>query len=153
MAGTRPWSRLIGALVALLGLVCAGSGLVVWSLVAGSLRDEHVRVGPDAPALVGSQVDTPWEAWAQAQALARQQAGATGGATVSQLPVGDPNRQAVLESTTLRAALYDAVTGFGLAALSILVGVALVLLAVGLLLGGRVRTAEPVTGRSRRPSR
>jgi hypothetical protein len=133
MSTTRAvFLRVVAVTLAVLGVVCLTAGAVTWSVVTRSLAAEQITVAQDAPALVGNRVDTPWEAWAQAQAIGREQAAATGGATYAQLANDDPKRRTVLDATLLRAALYSAVTAFGLAALALAGGLVLLLLSAAL---------------------
>lgn len=133
-ARRRPVARLLGTLVLALGALLAASGVATWFGIGASLAQEEIHVSEDAPAFAGQLVDTPWEAWAQTEAIKGHAFAESGGRTYAELDRDDPARPMVQTAAFLRASLMTSVTAFGVALLVVGVGTGF------LLVGGALRS-------------
>ncbi|QGQ18757.1 aromatic ring-opening dioxygenase LigA [Cellulomonas sp. JZ18] len=122
-------ARLVATLLLVLGTLFVVGGAGTWAVTAAGLASEGVTVAESAPAFVGAPLDTPWEAWAQTEAIRTDLHEATGGRTYADMDRDDPQRDMVATGTFLRASLLTSVVAFGVAT-------ALVGIGVGFLLGG-----------------
>ncbi|QCB93011.1 aromatic ring-opening dioxygenase LigA [Cellulomonas shaoxiangyii] len=122
-------ARLVATLLLVLGTLFVLGGAGTWAVTAAGLSSEGVTVAESAPAFVGASLDTPWEAWAQTEAIRSDVLAATDGRTYAEIDREDPLRDMATTGTFLRASLLTSVVAFGVAT-------ALVGIGVGFLLGG-----------------
>lgn len=141
--------RVLGAIVAISGIVFFVAGAVTYGAVASNLKAEAITVSPDAKAFGGQTVDTPWEAFAQADIINHHALAATGdrtyaelGAEMHDIEAANPDldkaalaaenadyaelsalRTVVMNGSFLRASLFTSVIAFGVGALVMGVGV------------------------------
>lgn len=120
--------RVIGLLTIIFGIIFIVAGGVTWGAVSSNLAAEKITVSDDAQAFGGQLVDTPWEAWFQADIINTHALEASGGKTYAELPQDDPTRQTVMTASFLRASLFTSVVAFGVALLVVGIGVVLILL-------------------------
>ncbi|GIG39127.1 aromatic ring-opening dioxygenase LigA [Cellulomonas phragmiteti] len=125
-------ARLLGTLLAALGALMVVAGIGAWGGVAQGLNAERAVVSDDAPAFAGAVVDTPWEAWSQAEAIKGHLDGMTGGLTYAEMERDDPQRDTVATGTFLRASLMTSVIAFGVALAVVGVGTGFLLGGIGL---------------------
>ncbi len=125
--------RIIGIVVAILGVVFVVAGITTYATVSMTLADEHIVVSDDAAHFAGKEVKGPFTAYAQAEVIAKHALEIGGGKTYSELPQDDPNRDAVMTASFLRASLFTSVVAFGVAAFVAVIGVVLALLGWALL--------------------
>lgn len=118
--------KVLAIIVLAFGGLFAVSGTATWLLVAGNLRAEQVTVADDAAAFAGQLVDTPWEAWAQADIINHHALEGSGGKTYAQLDRDDPARATVMNGSFLRASLFTSVLAFGVSLLVFGLGVVLI---------------------------
>lgn len=121
-ARRRPAARLLGTLVLALGALLTVAGVATWFGIGASLAQEEIRVSDDAPAFAGQLVDTPWEAWAQAEAIRGHALAESDGRTYAELEQDDPARPMVQTASFLRASLMTSVIASGVALLVVGVG-------------------------------
>jgi hypothetical protein len=146
----RSWVRLLGILVIVAGVILIGAGIVTWFVVQEQLSDEQITVSDDADRFAGEPVDGPLTAYAQADVIQKHALEASGGLTYAQLDQDDPVRDTVMDASFLRASLFTSVVSFGVAAMAMGLGVLSILIGVALILVARqlptatVVTAEPV---------
>jgi len=146
----RPAShtRLYGLIVMILGGVFLVAGAVTWGAVSSNLKAEEITVSPDAAHFGGALVDTPWEAFAQADIINHHALTATGDKTYAELgnelheiEAANPDaskeelakdadyakltalRTVVMNGSFLRASLFTSVIAFGVAFLAMGLGV------------------------------
>jgi hypothetical protein len=119
----------IGLLTIIFGIIFVVAGAVTWGAVTTNLNAEQITVSDDAKAFQGQIVDTPWEAWVQADVINHHALEASGGLTYAELPQDDPKRDTVMTASFLRASLFTSVVAFGVALL--VVGIGVVLLFIG----------------------
>jgi len=141
--------KVLAIIVLAFGGLFAVSGTATWILVASNLRAEQITVAEDAAAFGGELVDTPWEAWAQADIINKHALAGSDGKTYAELDKDDPARATVMNGSFLRASLFTSVLAFGVSLLVVGVGV------VSLVTGEALRriaarvdapaTATPVT--------
>lgn len=143
--------KALAVVVMVFGVVFAVAGTATWALVSGNLRNEQITVAEDASAFAGELVDTPWEAWAQADIINHHALDASGGKTYAQLDREDPVRETMMNGSFLRASLFTSIVAFGVALL--VFGLGVVFIVTGETLrriaarvdAPQVATAEPVT--------
>jgi hypothetical protein len=146
----RSWVRILGILVIVAGVILIGAGIVTWFVVQDQLSDEQIVVAEDADRFAGEPVDGPLTAYAEADAIEKHALEASGGLTYAQLDREDPVRDTVMDASFLRASLFTSVVSFGVAAMAMGLGVLSILIGVALILVARqlptatVVTAEPV---------
>jgi len=131
--------RLAGLLSIIAGAVFLIAGAVTWSQVSSHLAAENITVSDDAAAFGGAKVDTPWEAFAQADIINHHALTATDGKTYAELDKEDPLRAVAMNGSFLRASLFTSVVAFGVAALVMGIGV------VFGLIGFALRAVAPTT--------
>jgi xanthosine utilization system XapX-like protein len=133
-AGTPPAARndkavrVVGIIVAVLGIVFLVAGLATYAVISSTLADEKITVSDDAARFAGKDVKGPFTAYAQADVIAKHAEEIGGGKTYSELAQDDPNRATVMNASFLRASLFTSVVAFGVAAFVAVVGVVLILL-------------------------
>ncbi|QCB92983.1 aromatic ring-opening dioxygenase LigA [Cellulomonas shaoxiangyii] len=143
--------KALAIVVMAFGMIFAVAGTATWALVSGNLRSEQITVSEDAAMFGGELVDTPWEAWAQADIINHHALDASGGKTYSQLDKEDPVRETMMNGSFLRASLFTSVVAFGVALLVFGLGVVFIVTGEALRrIAARVDvptavTAEPVT--------
>jgi hypothetical protein len=115
--------RLLGLITIIFGAVFLVSGAVTWAAVATNLEAENIVVAEDAAHFAGGTVDTPWEAYAQADIINHHALEATGGKTYAELDREDPLRATAMNASFLRASLFTSVVAFGVALLVMGLGV------------------------------
>jgi hypothetical protein len=141
--------RIIASIVIVFGLVLVIAGAGTWTTVRAELADEHITVSKDAGSLAGKPVLGPITAYVQAQIIKEHALNATDGKTYAQLDREDPLRQTAMTASFLRASLFTSVVAFGVAALSIGLGLVLMLIGYSLLAVER----NLVANRPRAPSK
>jgi len=124
--------RISGLLAIIAGAVFIIAGGVTWSAVSSNLAAENITVSDDAAAFGGQTVDTPWEAYAQADIINHHALDATGGKTYAELEKEDPLRAVAMNASFLRASLFTSVVAFGVAALVVGIGVVFGMLGLAL---------------------
>ena len=125
-------SRTMGTLLIVLGLIFVVAGGVTYFMVSQELSNARVTVADDADFLKGDRVDGPFSAYAQAQIIDKHALESTGGKTYAELDREDPARQTAMSASFLRASLFTSVVAFGVAAMAVGVGLAMILAGVGL---------------------
>jgi hypothetical protein len=128
MAGSGT-TRALSVLIGLIGIILVVAGGVTWYLVYDQLSAENIVVSDDADMLAGDEVDGPFSAYAQADIINEHALEATGGLTYAELEQDDPLRETAMSASFLRASLFTSVVAFGVAAMAIVLGVTLVLIA------------------------
>ena len=136
-------ARILGLLVLIAGAVLVVAGVVTYVVVNNTLADQKITVSSDADHFAGQAVDQPWEAYAQANVIAKHASEAAGGKTYAELARDDPNRQTVMTASFLQASLFTSVVAFGVAAMASGLGVVLIL--VGVALRSLARAQVPAT--------
>ena len=132
---SQPRSGLVsvlGLLVIIAGVVLVAAGIVTYATVSSTLADQKITVSADAAHFGGQQVTQPWQAYAQANAIAKHVDAIAGGRTYAELAQNDPNRQTVMNASFLQASLFTSVVAFGVALLA--AGLGIVFLFVGVAL-------------------
>jgi len=109
--------RIAGLVTIIVGGVMLIAGAVTWGAVSSHLTAENITVSEDAAAFGGQTVNTPWEAYAQAEIINHHALEATGGKTYAELDKEDPLRAVAMNGSFLRASLFTSVVAFGVAAL------------------------------------
>src|SRR5690349_3132537 len=94
---------LLGLLVIIAGAIFVVAGVVTYTLVSSTLADEHITVSDDAAHFAGQRVTQPWQAWAEANTIAKHADSIAGGKTYAELPKDDPNRETVMNASFLQA--------------------------------------------------
>jgi hypothetical protein len=137
-------SKVLGTLVALIGVVMVVAGGITWYMVQDNLSQARITVAEDADFLAGDEVNGPFSAYAQAQIIDKHALEATGGKTYAELDREDPLRDTAMNASFLRASLFTSVVAFGVAVMAIGVGIALVLVGWALMsaAGAANRAAE-----------
>jgi hypothetical protein len=125
-------SRTMGTIVLILGVIFVIAGGVTYFMVSQELAAEKITVSDDAAFLAGDDVNGPFSAYAQADIINTHALEATGGKTYAELEQDDPLREVAMSASFLRASLFTSVVAFGVAAMAIGIGAALVLVGVGL---------------------
>ena len=138
--------RLLGLLVIIAGAILAVAGVVTYATVSNKLSDQRITVADDAAHFAGQQVTQPWQAYAQANVIAKHANEIGGGKTYAELPEDDPNRNTVMTASFLQASLFTSVLAFGVAALA--VGLGIVFILIGVALRRTVQTSEAVPATS-----
>lgn len=134
-------ARILSTVAIVLGAVFVVAGGTTWALVSSNLKAQDITVAEDAAAFPNQLVDTPWEAWAQADIINHHSLEATGGKTYSQLDREDPVRPTAMNGALLRSALFTSIIGFGVSLL--VVGIGVVVGALGFAV--RSLTTAPAT--------
>jgi len=140
VTATNPrFVRIAGLISMIAGAFLLVAGGVTWGLVSSHLAAENITVSADAAAFGGAKVDTPWEAFAEADIINTHALAATDGKTYAELDKEDPLRATAMNGSFLRASLFTSVVAFGVAALVMGVGVLFGLI------GYAIRTLAPAT--------
>lgn len=124
--------RLLGLVVIIAGVVFAVAGVVTYATVSAKLSDQRITVSSDASHFAGQQVTQPWQAYAQADVIAKHASEIAGGKTYAELPQDDPNRTTVMNASFLQASLFTSVLAFGVAVLAFVMGILLILIGIAL---------------------
>ena len=124
--------KVLAVIVMASGLIMMAAGVVTWFVVRDQLSQEDITVSADADHFGGEQVDSPWTAYAQAEAIHKHELEIGGGKTYAQLPQDDPARATVMTASFLRASLFTSVVSFGVAFFA--AGVGLLMLIIGFVL-------------------
>lgn len=130
--------RVIGIIVAVLGILFLVAGVATYAIVSQTLADEKIVVSDDARWFAGDDVTGPFTAYSQADIIATHAEEAAGGKTYAELPQDDPNRPTVMNASFLRASLFTSVVAFGVAAFVAVMGIVLMLLGWALMRLGKV---------------
>ena len=136
--------RISGLLAIIAGAVFLIAGGVTWASVSSHLAAENITVSEDAAAFGGQTVDTPWEAFAQADIINHHALEATDGKTYAELDKEDPLRAVAMNGSFLRASLFTSVVAFGVAALVMGIGVVFGIVGFALRRLAPVATIAPV---------
>ncbi len=126
-------ARGFAIIVLIMGVVLIVAGGVTWYMVRDQLVAEKITVADDADFLAGDDVDGPFSAYAQADVINEHALEATNGKTYAELDREDPARQTAMSASFLRASLYTSVVAFGVAAMAVGLGIALILVALALM--------------------
>jgi hypothetical protein len=145
VAPTSRFVRISGLLAIIAGAVFVIAGGVTWAAVSSHLAAENITVSDDAAAFAGQTVDTPWEAYAQAEIINHHALEATGGKTYAELGKDDPLRAVAMNGSFLRASLFTSVVAFGVAALVMGVGVVFGIIGFALRRVAPTAAVAPVT--------
>jgi hypothetical protein len=119
--------RVLSVIVIVAGALLMAAGVVTWFVVRDQLAAEKIVVSEDAPFLGGNDVDGPFSAYAEAEAINDHALEASGGLTYAQLDQDDPTRDTVMTASFLRASLFTSVVSFGVAVFAFGVGIVLIL--------------------------
>ena len=144
-SSTTKLPRLLGLIIIIFGAVFFVAGATTWTAVSVNLKAENITVSDDAAAFAGGAVDTPWEAFAQADIIKHHALDATGGKTYAELDKEDPLRAVAMNGSFLRASLFTSVIAFGVALFAVGVGAISILLGWGLRLLGTAAPAAVAT--------
>jgi hypothetical protein len=125
--------RVLSIIVIAAGAILIIAGVVTWFVVRDQLSDEQIVVSEDAPFLGGDEVDGPFSAYAEAEAINDHAMEASGGLTYAELERDDPTRETVMTASFLRASLFTSVVSFGVAFFAFGVGIVLILVGWALL--------------------
>jgi hypothetical protein len=117
----------LAVLIMVIGGLLAAAGAATWFAVQYNLAQEQITVADDSPMFAGEPVDGPLTAYAQAEIIEKHALEATGGKTYAELDREDPLRDVAMTASFLRASLFTSVVAFGVALLSMGLGVALIL--------------------------
>src|SRR5215510_15326545 len=123
-------ARIIGLLVVIAGAILVVGGVATYAVVSSTLADQKITVSSDAAHFGGQQVTQPWQAYAQANVIAKHANEIAGGKTYAELPQDDPNRQVVMTASFLQASLFTSVVAFGVSVMAAGLGVILILVGV-----------------------
>ena len=93
--------RVLSIIVIVAGAILMVSGVVTWFVVRDQLSNEKIVVSEDAPFLGGNDVNGPFSAYAQAEAINDHALEASGGLTYAELPRDDPRRDTVMTASFL----------------------------------------------------
>lgn len=129
--------RVLSILVIVAGAIFIVAGAVTWFVVRDQLADEKIVVSDDAERLAGWEVDGPFTAYAEADAIEGHALEASGGLTYAELDREDPTRETVMTASFLRASLFTSVVAFGVAFMAAGLGLVLIGVGVALLLSAR----------------
>jgi hypothetical protein len=125
--------RVLSIIVIVAGALLMIAGVITWFVVRDQLADEQIVVSEDAPFLGGDEVDGPFSAYAEAEAIEEHALEASGGLTYAELDREDPTRETVMTASFLRASLFTSVVAFGVAFFAFGVGIVLILVGWALL--------------------
>ena len=119
--------KALAIVVMVFGMIFAVAGTGTWIAVSANLKAEKITVSQDAAAFGGQLVDTPWEAWAQADIINKHALKASDGKTYSELDKENPVRETMMNGSFLRASLFTSVVAFGGALLVLGLGVVFII--------------------------
>jgi hypothetical protein len=125
-------SRVPSIIVIIAGIVFAVAGVVTYALVSSTLAAQKITVSEDAGNFAGQTVTQPWQAYAQANAIAMHANEIADGKTYAELPQDDPRRNTVMTASFLQASLFTSVVAFGVAAMAAVLGVILIIIGAAL---------------------
>ena len=125
--------RVLSIVVIVAGAMLMVAGVVTWFIVRDQLAAENIVVSDDAPFLAGEDVNGPFSAYAEAEAINDHTLEASGGLTYAELERDDPTRETVMTASFLRASLFTSVVSFGVAFFAFGVGIILILVGWALL--------------------
>ncbi len=129
--------RVLSILVIVAGATFIVAGVVTWFVVRDQLADEKIVVSDDAERFGGWEVDGPFTAYAEADAIEGHALESSGGLTYAQLDREDPTRETVMTASFLRSSLFTSVVAFGVAFMAAGLGVVLIGIGAALLLAAR----------------
>jgi hypothetical protein len=137
--------RVLSVLVIVAGAIFIVAGVITWFVVRDQLADEKIVVSEDADRFGGWEVDGPFTAYAEADAIEGHALEASGGKTYAELDRDDPTRETVMTASFLRSSLFTSVVAFGVSIMAAGLGLVLVGIGVALLLAAdRLRAALAV---------
>ena len=119
--------KALAIVVMVFGMIFAVAGTGTWIAVSANLKAEKITVSEDAAAFGGQLVDTPWEAWAQADIINKHALKASDGKTYSELDKENPVRETMMNGSFLRASLFTSVVAFGVALLVLGLGIVFII--------------------------
>jgi hypothetical protein len=125
-------SRVPSIIVIIAGIIFAVAGVVTYAVVSSTLAAQKITVSEDASNFAGQTVTQPWQAYAQANAIAMHASEIADGKTYAELPQDDPRRNTVMTASFLQASLFTSVVAFGVAAMAAVLGVLLVIIGAAL---------------------
>jgi hypothetical protein len=117
----------VGLLLIIFGAIMAVAGVATWVAVGNELGAEKIVVSADASRFAGQPVDTPWEAYVEAETIQKHAMETSGGKTYAELDKADPKRQTVMTASFLRASLFTSVVSFGVALMAAALGIGFIL--------------------------
>ena len=129
--------RVLSILVIVAGAIFIVAGVVTWFVVRDQLADEKIVVSDDAERFGGWEVDGPFTAYAEADAIEGHALEASGGKTYAELDREDPTRETVMTASFLRSSLFTSVVAFGVSFMAAGLGVVLIGIGAALLLAAR----------------
>jgi hypothetical protein len=129
--------EVLSILVIIAGAIFIVAGVVTWFVVRDQLADEKIVVSDDAERFGGWEVDGPFTAYAEADAIEGHALESSGGQTYAQLDREDPTRETVMTASFLRSSLFTSVVAFGVAFMAAGLGLVLIGIGVALLLAAR----------------
>jgi hypothetical protein len=119
--------RVLSIIVMVAGALLVVAGVITWFVVRDQLADEKIVVSEDAPFLGGNDVNGPFSAYAEAEAIEEHALEASDGLTYAELDREDPTRETVMTASFLRASLFTSVVAFGVAFFAFGVGIVLII--------------------------
>jgi hypothetical protein len=125
-------ASVLAVLIMIAGGLLAAAGIGTWAAVQTNLAQEKIVVSDDAPMFAGETVDGPLTAFVQAEVINTHYLESTGGQTYAERDRDDPLRDVAMNASFLRASLFTSVVAFGVAALSVGLGIVLVLIGTAL---------------------
>jgi len=123
-------NKSIAIVLMVLGGIFVVAGAVTWTSVSSELKAANITVAEDAEHFAGQEVRGPLTAYAEAEIINEHALKATGGKTYAELEREDPTRATAMNASFLRSSLYTSVVAFGVALMSIGVGVSVALTGV-----------------------
>lgn len=115
----------------LLGILLLVGGVATWVVVASKLADQNIVTADDA-CLPGRTVADPFTAYCQAEVIEKHTLDSTGGLTYAELDREDPLREVALTSSFLQSSLFTSIVAFGVAAMSVGMGLIFILIGLGI---------------------
>jgi hypothetical protein len=129
--------RILAIITIVAGVFLIVAGSVTYYLVHRELADEKIVVSDDAERFAGWEVDGPFTAYAEADAIEGHALEASGGKTYAELDREDPTRETVMTASFLRSSLFTSVVAFGVAFMAAGLGLVFIGIGVAMLLGAR----------------
>lgn len=115
----------------LLGILLVVGGAGTWLVVSNTLGDQKITTSDDA-CLPGRIVADPFTAYCQAKVIETHTLESTDGLYYAELDREDPRREIALTSSFLQASLFTSVLAFGVAAMSVGMGILFVFIGMGI---------------------
>jgi len=115
----------------LLGILLIVGGAGTWLVVSNTLGDQKITTSDDA-CLPGRTVADPFTAYCQAKVIETHTLESTDGLYYAELDREDPRREIALTSSFLQASLFTSVLAFGVAAMSVGMGILFVFIGMGI---------------------